>query len=61
VAKAFQKIYDNPNCLLIWLNVLIVNRGTEFLGECRDLLLSYGVKIQYANSKCNVAIAEHDH
>ncbi|CAB4421286.1 unnamed protein product [Rhizophagus irregularis] len=36
-------------------------RGTEFLGECRDLLLSHGVKIQYANSKRSVAIAECDH
>ena len=45
VAKAFQKIYDNPNCPLIWPNVLIVNRGTEFLGKCRDLLLSHSVKI----------------
>jgi hypothetical protein len=61
VAKAFQKIYDDPNCPLIWPNVLIVDRGTEFLGECRDLLLSHGVKIQYANSKRSVAIAERDH
>ena len=31
------------------------------MGECKDLLLSYNVKIQYANSKCGVAIAERDH
>ncbi|CAB4418813.1 unnamed protein product [Rhizophagus irregularis] len=31
------------------------------MGECRDLLLSYGVRIQYANSKRDVAIAERDH
>ena len=31
------------------------------MGECRDLLLSYGVRIQYANSKRGVAIAERDH
>ncbi|GBB89544.1 hypothetical protein RclHR1_16260004 [Rhizophagus clarus] len=31
------------------------------MGECRDLLLSYSVRIQYANSKRGVAIAERDH
>ncbi|GET02980.1 hypothetical protein RCL_jg1358.t1 [Rhizophagus clarus] len=61
VAKAFQKIYDDPNCPLIWPNVLIIDRDTEFMGECRELLLSHGVKIQYANSKRSVAIAERDH
>src|SRR2546429_6361765 len=61
VAKAFQKIYDDPNCPLIWPNVLIIDRGTEFMGECKDLLLRHGVKIQYANSKRSVAIAEHDY
>jgi hypothetical protein len=61
MARAIQKIYDNPNCPLVWPNVLIIERGTEFMGECRDLLLSHGVKIQYANSKRSVAIAERDH
>ncbi|EXX68731.1 hypothetical protein RIR_jg5510.t1 [Rhizophagus irregularis DAOM 181602=DAOM 197198] len=61
VAKAFQKIYDDPNCPLIWPNVLIIDRGTEFMGECKDLLFRHGVKIQYANSKRSVAIAERDH
>src|SRR5271156_6434174 len=31
------------------------------MGECKDLLLSYNVRIQYANSKRGVAIAERDH
>jgi hypothetical protein len=31
------------------------------MGECRDLLLSHDVKIQHANSKRSVAIAERDH
>ena len=31
------------------------------MGECRDLLLGYGVRIQYAKSKRSVAIAERDH
>ena len=31
------------------------------MSECKDLLLRYGVKIQYVNSKYIVAIAERDH
>ncbi len=61
VVKTFQKIYDDSNCPLIWPNVLIIDRGTEFMGECKDLLLKHGVKIQYANSKRAVVIAECDH
>ena len=61
VAKAFQKIYDDLNCPLIWPNILIIGRGTEFMSEYRDLLLNHGVKIQYTNSIHSVAIAEHDH
>ena len=61
VAKVFQKIYNDPNCSLIWPNVLIIDRGTEFLDKCRDLFLIYSVKIQYANSKHSVAIAKCDH
>ncbi|EXX73887.1 hypothetical protein RirG_056230 [Rhizophagus irregularis DAOM 197198w] len=61
MARAIQKIYDDPNNPLSYPNTFIVDRGTEYMGECRDLLLSYGVRIQYANSKRGVAIAEHDH
>jgi hypothetical protein len=31
------------------------------MSECKDLLLNHGVKIQYSNSKCGVAITECDH
>ncbi|CAG8791677.1 10763_t:CDS:2, partial [Cetraspora pellucida] len=61
LAKMFTKIYGDPNCLLTWPKVLIVDKGTEYLGECKDLLLSHGVKIQYAVTKEGVAITEHDH
>jgi len=61
VAKAFQKIYDDLNYPLIWPNVLIINRGIEFLGEYRNLLLTYSIKIQYANFKCNITITKHDY
>ncbi|CAG8494976.1 21406_t:CDS:2 [Cetraspora pellucida] len=61
LAKMFKKIYDDPNCLLTWPTVLIIDKDTEYLGECKDLLLSHDVKIQYAVTKEGVAIAEHDH
>ncbi|CAG8459093.1 22454_t:CDS:2 [Cetraspora pellucida] len=60
LAKMFKKIYDDPNCLLTWPTVLIIDKGTEYLGECKDLLLSCGVKIQYVVTKKGVAIAKHD-
>ena len=60
MAKAFQKIYNDPNCPLIWPNVLIIDRDSKFMGEYKDLLLRYGVKFQYANSKCTIAIVEYD-
>ncbi|PKC55951.1 hypothetical protein RhiirA1_474759 [Rhizophagus irregularis] len=61
MARAIQKIYDDPNNPLSYPNTFIVDRGIEYMGECRDLLLSYDVRIQYANFKCGVAIAERDH
>ncbi|GES87345.1 hypothetical protein GLOIN_2v1767988 [Rhizophagus clarus] len=61
MARTIQKIYDDPNNPLSYSNTFIVDRGTEYMGKCRDLLLSYGVRIQYTNSKHGVTIAEHDH
>jgi hypothetical protein len=61
MAKNIQKIYDDPNEPLNPPEDFIVDRGTEYMGECKDLLLSYNVRIQYANSKRGVAIAERDH
>ena len=61
MAKKIQKIYDNPNCPLTYPETFIIDRGTEYMGECKDLLFNYNVKIQYANSKRGVAIAERDH
>ena len=61
MARAIWKIYDDPNNPLSYPNTFNVDRGTEYMGECRDLLLSYGVRIQYANSKRGLAIAERDH
>ena len=61
MAKNIQKIYNDPNDPLNLPEDFIVDRGTEYMGKCKDLLLSYNIRIQYANSKCDVAIAEHDH
>ncbi|CAG8812183.1 36028_t:CDS:1, partial [Racocetra persica] len=36
-------------------------RGTEYLGEYRDLLLSHDVKIIQAKSKYSISIAKRDH
>jgi hypothetical protein len=61
MAKNIQKIYDDPNEPLNLPEDFIVDRGTEYMGKCKDLLLSFNVRIQYANSKRDVAIAERDH
>ncbi|CAG8777183.1 6675_t:CDS:2, partial [Cetraspora pellucida] len=31
MAKEIQKIYNNPNCLLSWPKVLIVDKGTKYI------------------------------
>ena len=61
MAKAIQKIYNDPNDLLNSPEDFIIDKGTKYMGECKDLLLSYNVRIQYTNSKHDVAIAERDH
>ena len=61
MAKEIQKIYNDLNDSFNPPEDFIVDRGTEYMGECKDLLLSYNIRIQYANSKRDVAIAERDH
>src|SRR5436853_2814649 len=39
MARAIRKIYDDPNNPFSYPNTFIVDRGTEYMGECRDLLL----------------------
>ncbi|RHZ67222.1 hypothetical protein Glove_302g45 [Diversispora epigaea] len=53
LAKIFKAIYGD--------SILIVDKGIEYLGECRDLLLSHGIKIIQAKSKRNISIAECDY
>ncbi|GBC39807.2 hypothetical protein RIR_jg7317.t1 [Rhizophagus irregularis DAOM 181602=DAOM 197198] len=54
-------VKQTQNLPLYILFGVLISPYAEFLDECRDLLLSHGVKIQYANSKRSVAIAERDH
>ncbi|RHZ48158.1 hypothetical protein Glove_557g10 [Diversispora epigaea] len=61
LAKMFKAIYEDSSNHLIWPKVLIVDKDTEYLGECRDLLLSHGIKIIQAKSKRSTSIAERDH
>jgi hypothetical protein len=42
-------------------NCFISDKGTEYMGECKSLLLSHYVKLQYTQSKESNAIAERDY
>lgn len=58
ITRAFEKIYDDPVCPLIWPKLLITDKGSEFKGECEQLMRKHGVKIQKAKSKRTVGIVE---
>ena len=58
ITLAFEKAYDDPNCPLIWPNLLITDKESEFKGECKKILGEYDVKIQKAKSKCTMGIVE---
>ncbi|CAJ0644906.1 13272_t:CDS:2 [Entrophospora sp. SA101] len=51
VAKAFKKVYSNSNIPLVWPSTLQVDRGGEFMGECKRLMIKHNVKIQVVYSK----------
>jgi len=61
MSKAIKKIYNDSSNPLTWPEDFRVDKGTEYMGECREMLLRRGVKISYAKSKRGVAIAERDH
>jgi hypothetical protein len=50
VAKAFKKVYSDPNIPLVWPWVLQVDQGGEFLGICKKMLKKYNVKIRVVYS-----------
>lgn len=58
IAKAFEKIYDNPECPLVWPKLLIVDKGPEFRGDCVKLMANHRVKIQIAKKKNTMGIVE---
>ncbi|RGB38991.1 hypothetical protein C1646_755090 [Rhizophagus diaphanus] len=59
--KVGNRIYKYRGVIKDVATRFIIDRGTEYMSECKDLLLSYNIKIQYTNSKHGVAIAERDH
>jgi len=51
MAKEIQKIYNDPNDPLSWSNCFISDKGTEYMGECKSLLLSHDVKYSMLTQK----------
>src|SRR5579885_2755366 len=51
IARSLEKIYNNPKCPLVWPNIFLLDKGSEFKGACERLLKKHGVKIQKAKSK----------
>ncbi|CAG8825529.1 11330_t:CDS:2, partial [Racocetra persica] len=37
MAREIQKIYDDPNCLLSWPKVLIIDKGTKYIAVKKSL------------------------
>jgi hypothetical protein len=58
IARALEKIYDNPKCPLVWPKVFLTDKGPEFRGDCEKLMREHGVKIQKAKSKRTMGIVE---
>ncbi|CAJ0834710.1 17452_t:CDS:2, partial [Entrophospora sp. SA101] len=61
VAKAIKKIYEDSSHSLSWPNVFRTDKGTEYLAECKDLLLSHDVYFDPKKSKRSNAIGERNH
>jgi hypothetical protein len=58
IARAIEKIYDDPECPLVWPETFLTDRGPEFRGDCEKLMREHGVKIQKAKSKRTMGIVE---
>src|SRR5260364_361093 len=50
MAKAFKKVYSNSKCPLIWPKLLMVDPGSEFKSDCKELIEKYNVKIKVDTS-----------
>ncbi|CAG8717763.1 5177_t:CDS:1, partial [Funneliformis mosseae] len=59
--KNIQKIYDDLKEPLFWSNCFNSDKGTEYIGNYKSLLLKHNVKIQYIKIKKGNATAERDH
>ncbi|PKY53082.1 hypothetical protein RhiirA4_471105 [Rhizophagus irregularis] len=51
-----KALYDNPDCPLTWPKLIIIDKGKEYIGKCKELLTNHDVKIQYAKSKRSMMI-----
>uniref|UniRef100_U9TY45 Integrase catalytic domain-containing protein n=1 Tax=Rhizophagus irregularis (strain DAOM 181602 / DAOM 197198 / MUCL 43194) TaxID=747089 RepID=U9TY45_RHIID len=58
IARAIEKIYDDPECPLVWPKTFLTDRGPEFRGDCEKLMREHDVKIQKAKSKRTMGIFE---
>ena len=58
IDRSLEKIYNNPECPLVWPNVFLSDKGPEFKGACERLLKEHGVRIQKAKSKRTMGIVE---
>jgi hypothetical protein len=58
VAKAFKKVYSNSKCPLIWPKLLMVDPGSEFKSDCKELMDKYNVKIKVGTSHRSQSIVE---
>ncbi|PKK68627.1 hypothetical protein RhiirC2_782008 [Rhizophagus irregularis] len=55
---ALEKIYDDPECPLVWPKTFLTDKGSEFRGDCEKLMREHSVKIQKAFTKDTMGITE---
>src|SRR5436305_6341292 len=58
IARSLEKIYNNPECPLVWPKVFLSDKGPEFKGKCEQLLGEHSVKIQKAKFKRTMGIVK---
>ena len=58
VVKVFKKVYNNPKCPLIWSKLLIINAGSEFKSDFKELFDKYNIKIKVGASHKSQDIVE---
>jgi hypothetical protein len=58
VAKAFEKIYGDKNCPIVWPKVLHIDDGSEFKGHVIDLMKRKKVRIRVGKTKRSQCIVE---